>query len=446
METLPFEIYHHVARFLDAPSLLTATLLSKTFFHAVDDNKLWQRAAFSYFPDAEEADVKPYLHDWRALVCDGNRKTKKTVLDTYLFIKDEDIGRIYTRWMPLVGHHPETRISLIVEPQGFAPESFISVYLETDTKEDITLSFRITLLCDKEKGNSRMRECLEHFSTGVSSRGSYSLIRRCEITPTSGFLDEDGILHVKTQVQVFCMKLRVVETSTLQNHRGLGLMNMDSKGHLFEVMAKSTWKTMRQRHFPLQPNLRFWICHFREEEGIIPVKRLTREDEQNTFYLSLQRVNTCGELLVWADRFEESESLYFIKRNHMFCGRTPHPDKKYRWEKNMQLWSPGEETVNNTETAVLLEERSDNDDIERFYQQYREASFAETVRQQQDFMCHARWIPVRDLLCTGSGGYTDWCIFELFQRNSSRKLFFQHVINIEWGISLSLGKLEYDIE
>jgi hypothetical protein len=122
-----------------------------------------------------------------------------------------------------------------VEPQGFAPESFISVYLEADTKEDITLSFRITLRCDKEKGNSRTRECLEclecfeHFSTGVSSRGSYSLIRRCEITSTSGFLDEDGILHVKTQVQVFCMKLRVVETSTLQNHQGLGLMNMDSK-------------------------------------------------------------------------------------------------------------------------------------------------------------------------------------------------------------------------
>ena len=145
METLPFEIYHHEACFLDAPSLLTATLLSKTFFHAVDDHELWKRAALSYFPEAEEADVEPYLHDWCALVCDGNRKTKNTVLlDTFLFIQDEDMGRIYTRWMPLVGHHPETRIRLIVDPRGFAQESFNSVYLEAVTKEDITLSFRIT--------------------------------------------------------------------------------------------------------------------------------------------------------------------------------------------------------------------------------------------------------------------------------------------------------------
>ena len=48
-------------------------------------------------------------------------------------------------------------------------------------------------------------------------------------------------------------------------------------------------------------------------------------------------------------------------------GRTPHADKKYSSTQNRNRGIVG-----------------NNDDIEKFYQQYREASFAEVARQQYD--------------------------------------------------------------
>lgn len=429
MEFLPHDILRCVASFWDVETLTTATSVSKTFLCLVNHDGYWQQAAGALYP--EHLDVVAYTYDWRAMVYDRNRKNATAVMDM-LILYEENVERLYTRWTSLPGQC--TKVRTIVDPFGNAnvnlEEPALSVYIGINESEEdpLTLRFRVVLLCDPCKGPHRSWTCTHHFTPASSTWGVHTLIPRSQLTPESGFVT-GGTIHLRVDVRVATVRLRVVETAALRQHRGRGLLAMDTEGHVREVMRGETFHSFCLRHFPLPGRfLRFWLCKYREGEGLLPVRKI-REDQYRLSIMNLlgKEINELGEIVLWADRWDDGDGRCFLKRDDVFFERVSWEEVNRRGtgyvrEKTLDAFDAlnASETKDLDQTMVLLE-----GDYE--HKRERDEAFAQ-LGQLQERHSRGHLVSMRKIIVAGARVYLDSRIMNLFHRYQDRGLLLRDLM------------------
>lgn len=435
MNQLPMDILRDMVGFLDAADMTSLASVSSCFYRAVDHDKYWEREGKKMYPQAKS----PY-HDWRRLIRNRDSKNSNLIINSKI-IYDENLARIYTSWQPL-GDGSLNRVRMIIDPYGnsninWLTEPCLSIYMESETP-DITFNFEIRLMHSARK-NRMWRSC-HHFTSERNTWGVHQLISRAEIeVADSGFVT-DGRIHLQLQAHVIRLRLRIMETSEMKTHVGRGLFNLDTKGHLREVMGGETISTLCQKHFPLQMGLVFWICDSREGEGIIPVRRIKKDEERRPMMEFLLNYANCQEeILLWADRFDGSDHLLFLKCYHpreqslVVQGRMGHEEIYQKMtndsililEKTMEEVST--RTLATTAVVVLLA-RSDKEAVHRLYQDQRDRVFANLENILEDSIQHYRLLSMEKILIEGSKIYTDWRIINLLRRFPNKTMFLKALI------------------
>lgn len=429
-----------VTSFLDATSLTSMASVSHFFFHAVDHDKSWERAGQSMYENAVY--LRRYCSDWRALIRDRNRKNPHLVFDTTILYEEDQQQRIYTEWRYLPDSFSMTRVRMIIDPHGNQNIDGIvdclSVYLETD-RPDITLSFTFSL--KQSKGRHRSWKSRHHFTLEHNTWGVHNLIDRSEME--SGEFMVDNRLHLQLLVHIVQFRLRIMETSEMKKHEGRGLFHMDTKGHRRNIMAGETIRAFRQKHFPLQPHLIFWICDSREGEGIIPIHRIhTQQEDLPMMELLSGCSNQRGEILIWADRFDPDESLLFLKRHVaskrrlVVEGRSTMDNLRCRMrdnlililEKTMEEVSIDTLASVDTITVVLILDRNNLEEVRRLYQDHRDRVFRRLEEMLMDSIQHCRLLSMKDILLEGSKIYTDWRIVNMLSRYHNKTMLLRKMI------------------
>jgi len=459
MDRLSLEVLGRIASFMDAEALTTSASLSRLFYEAVDHDAYWKQAALVLYPLSSQTRAESlYMYDWRAMIRDQNQKDTSMIVD-YEFPWEGESSRIYTPWKIFPYGRQRKKIRMIIDPLGnnnvYQPEGpCLSVYLEVwdlkvhdeDEEDPVTLSFKFTLQRDPKKGNPRSWSCnYHHFSLSCHNWGVHNLIFRSAITPESGFVTPDNKIHLRLYLSVVRVRLRIVETGTIMKRQGKGLVDLDSEGHRIEVMGGEILRTIRQKYFPQQATLFFWVCLHREGEGIVPIRRI-RSDEERLSMMALEEYqNERGEVILWADRFEDSEHPYFLKRLVLSDVSVPRVVWEGRvsqeallqessdtgknlvlvGEKDLQELEPASlssSSDNTTETrVVLLVERERLETVHKIYRSYNDQAFQrmEELLDKRSRCC--RWVSMEEILCVGSRVYTDWRIRRLLQQHHVNK-------------------------
>jgi hypothetical protein len=317
-QCLPEDVILDICSFLDADSVISMSSVSKSFFRALDHDPLWKHVGQVLYPHVSHKN-HPYLRDWRALVCDRNKKAAP-FLERKNKIHWMASERYRTSWEVI----PNTsiRVRLIIDPHGnpnlLPPtvplEPGLSVYVEIHPDHhNTTLSFRFSILSTGDRETRFLWKSSHHFTNEDSNWGVHRLIQRDQITTESGILRNDCFI-LQTRISIVTLHLRIIETSEMKQHRGIGLMHLDTRGHTMEVMGGETIRSLRQKKFPLQPSLVFWVCEYRERCGLLPILRITGDDEETRLTdLSRKYKNKMGEMILWADRFDDRTDAFFLK-------------------------------------------------------------------------------------------------------------------------------------
>ena len=444
MNHLSVDVIQEVMSFLDATSLTSMASVSRFFFHVVDHDKSWEQAGRSLYENAVY--LRSYCSDWRALIRDRNRKNPHMVMNTTLLYEEEEHQRIYTEWRSLPDSFSMTRVRMIIDPYGNQNidgiADCLSIYLEADTApSDITLAFTFSLR--RPKGRHRSWKSRHHFTSAQNTWGVHNLIHRSEIAPIDSGFVVDGRIHLQLLVHVVQFRLRIMETSEMKKHEGRGLFHMDTKGHQRNVMAGETIRAFRQKHFPLQPHLVFWICDSREGEGIVPIHRI---HEQQGDLPMMELLSGCsdqrGEILLWADRFDPSESLLFLKRHVaskrrlVVEGRSTMDNlhRRMRDDSILVLEKTMEEVSIDTLasvdhiTVVLILDRNNLEDVRRLYQDHRDRVFRRLEEMLLDSIQHCRLLSMEEILLEGSKIYTDWRIVNMLSRYHNKIMLLRKMI------------------
>lgn len=436
MDQLSLDVLREMIGFLDAVDMTSIASVSRRFFHAVDHDAHWEREGKRMYPRTTNG-----CHDWRERIRERNRKDLGVIMNSTL-LYHEDQERIYTGWQPLE-HGSLTSVRMIIDPFGndhvsFLTEPCLSVYMES-ARPDITFDFTIRLIGSATRKHRIWRSC-HHFTTERKTWGVHQLISRSEMDP--GFV-MDGLCHLQLRAHVVRLRLRIVETSEMKRHRGRGLFHMDTMGHLREAMGGETMGSFRQKHFPIQPGLVFWICENREREGIMPIRPIKKEEEQRAMMnLLSDHINEREEIVLWADRFDPSDNLFFLKRlspsepSILLQGRMGIDDIAENMTHDSLLLQEStleevslETLASTTKTVVvLLLSREDKEVVRRLYQDYRDRVFARLEEMLQDSLDHCHLLSMEKILIESSKIYTDWRIINRFRQFPNKTRFLQNLI------------------
>ena len=232
-QDLSQDLVLEILGFLDANSLVAASSVSKSFFRALDHDPLWKHAGQVLYPHVSHKN-HPYLRDWRALVCDRNKKAAP-FLERKNKIHWMASERYRTSWEVI----PNTsiRVRLIIDPHGnpnlLPPdvplEPGLSVYVEIHPDHhDTTLSFRFSILSTGDRETRFLWKSSHHFTMEETNWGVHRLIQRDQITTESGILRNDCFI-LQTRISIVTLHLRIIETSEMKQHRGIGLMHLDTR-------------------------------------------------------------------------------------------------------------------------------------------------------------------------------------------------------------------------
>jgi hypothetical protein len=433
MDSLSIELIEYIISFLDVKDWSTLCEVSKSFSMAMNSDSLWKKIGNALYPDICSIDL--YQNDWMALVRDRNRRSNVTILDFHVCM--EESHRIYTDWQEMKGS--SIRLRAIIDPYGNPNVNLtspcISVYLNSE-QPNVSLSFKIQAM--RVGGKNLSWYSHHHFTKEKSNWGVHSLLTRSEITPQSGYLN-DGLIHLRIVVIPMKIRLCILKTSSLYAHRGMGLVDVKTHNKRYIVSDYGkTLKEIRKTHFPPDHNLYFWICDAREGEGIVPIFRVTHDQENLPMkdVISQYEYNS-GNVLVWVTQMEDKDGLIFLKRvvhDHV-C-----------WKKHMTL--PELRVMMETETendmilvhekmlreitldkiptdrsiVLLLVRRSELDHVRQIYQGYRDNVFRHIalLNQQNE----TRMVTIETILATVCTVYTNWRIlhYHASHKNKQRLL------------------------
>jgi len=459
MNDFPVEILGKIVSFMDAEMLTTSTFLSRTFLEVVDRDAYWKQAALVLYPRCST--LSSYLYDWRAMIRDRNRKEEKMTIDFDLDWENSG-SRIFTPWKPLdttTTATTATKIRMIIDPFGnpnmsFVDGPFMSVYLETDNK--ITLGFNIMIARDPDKGAPRQWNCPSHHFTSLSSNwGTHRLIKRSEITPESGFVRKDGKISLHIYLSIVWIRLRIIEENSLRERQGRGMMDMDTPGFQTMMMGGETLFSLRQKNTFFttvagKDPLFFWLCDYREGEGILPIQRFTSKEERQPLTKLMEYTNERGEVLLWADRrygSQGSSNIYFVKRIQ--------DDGSVRWvdrlgrddlisllqkktctvieEKYLQPWKEDEREGSQpqpqpqTKVILLLNRDRGEEQLEtlrKIYQTYFDKVFLALNELYDRLVLRYQQVSMDEIFCTASKIYVDWRIRNFYQEFHLNKTMF----------------------
>lgn len=445
LSELPLDVLGHAASFWDAAALLTMATVSRTFSRVVNHNDgYWRTAALSQFPD-EDVSVGAYAHDWKTLVLDRNRRNSDgtAIMDTQIQWQ-ENIERIYTRWTSL-SKERATKVRTIIDPYGNGnvemDEPSLSVYVGVSESEEepITLHLEVRLLRVEGKGGDIVWRSTHHFTWETnSSWGVHRLVERSRLTPDSGFRHDGDILKLQVTARVATFRLRIVETAAMRKRRigSRGLLDINTEGHEREVMMGQTFRNFREQEPEMLHSqgggLFFWVCDYREEEGFLPIFRISREQENLPMQqLFKERTNELGEVLLWADRSQDSgEGTYFIKRGLIFSGERMTA-AEVRSEVASGTHFVSEKTMlppvlDDVDGEVLLLVVAQ--DMEQTYRDERERAFAQLKALQARYLHGYRHVSMKEIIEVGTLLYHDFRIVHLLERHMSRGLVLEKLL------------------
>ena len=303
-------------------------------------------------------------------------------------------------------------VRLIFDPFGNEnvqlDEPCLSVYVHPNSymeDHDVTLRFTIMLLRDPKCGPNRTWTCTQHFTKNRTNWGIHSLARISELTPASGFKSPAGLVHLRVHVQMDTILLRIVDT--VQEYRGLGWVGNSRilpEGRILPAMSLQTLGSLHISNV--------WVCGYRQGEGIVPLLRITKEQEQQPMEFLHEYQNSRGEVLLWAT---EQEGPFF---------RKPQDDGMGTWyvEKTLQ---PLPVDFPSPDHAMVLVQSTQDPRVE--YKKYQDEAFAE-LQRLYDHLCQHRLVSMEDILKTASPVYSDWRMVRLFQRLGSKRLFLQRIL------------------
>jgi len=419
MDSLSTELLEHIVSFLDVKDWMVMYEVSTQFSMAMDSDALWKRVGTALYRDT--CDVGLYQNDWMALVRDRNRKSNITVMKIPLCM-EKDAHRIYTNWQEMTGS--SVRVGAIIDPYGnpnvTLAEPCLSVYLETDQK-NVTLSFKIQVR-RQPPGRHVSWYSQHHFTKEKSNWGVHRLLPRSEITPDSGYVHDDGCVHLRIFITPMRIRLYFVETWHMHTYHGMGLVdvkNMECYRFSLSYYGE-TLKTMRDTFFPQMNHhhLCFWICDAREGEGIVPIFKITEEQEKLPMkdVIAKHEYQT-GNSILWIHRLN-NEGLIFIKRmeeGHI-CWKKQMTLPELRvmmvddmilvYEKMLRETTLDEIASITTDRTVvlLLLKRSELDRVRQIYQDYRDNIFHNLALLDEK----KKEIKMETILSTVSSLYTNW--------------------------------------
>ena len=219
-----------------------------------------------------------------------------------------------------------------------------------------------------------------------------------------------------------------------------------------EVMGGETIRSLRQKKFPLQPSLVFWVCEYRDRCGLLPILRITGDDEETRLTdLLCKYKNEMGEIILWADRFDDRTDAFFLKT---LDGKEDFPRFQKRasleelttaqstygllvLEKTLEevslsdlsTWNISEiaaaqarhglliidKTIDptwNVSEIILAISPTQLEKVRTLYQSYRNDGFSRLEQMLQDYddTNGYRTLSMKEILLAGSRMYNDWRI------------------------------------